>query len=274
MKQIVFLYELGGEWVAETASGSRRTGGSAVAALRGLEAEQIDRYGAAPDYDPEECLRLTPQELEGALDRVTGRRGLAFGSLRRRLAGVYHPARPYGFTRQRLLVLESSGRDLEMPILPGGGSLGYFVMDDDELRPLNGGQRSLEDALRAEGRPAREWKPEDLAWLLSEACGRVGARRCEVVDAGSLRAIEEGSTGLDGYVMDVAEYTRHTALMVSPHWLATEADVVEFTTVSGWMHDLRQLEHWTVCVLQGWQLEVTRVVLSKKIFRATPSVRY
>jgi hypothetical protein len=178
------------------------------------------------------------------------------------------------FQQARVLEVWVRGLALEGHLLPAGGTFGLFAVDARGLRYLSRRQAEVERLLRAENKPLDAFPPLLLARLLAEALLREGNVSEDVLaDADALTTYGGGT--VRGYKIDLAEQTRIQKELVPPSVTPSGAGwEVEFCALRGWMHAKQMLVRHLFRVGADHHLHDEPHVLSAKMFKSVPWLRY
>ena len=230
-----------------------------------------------------ECERgQTPALLSQFLHERTAKRG----RLSRLLSGPctceVHRVDPFedaGFFRESSVFWVFADEHLlEGAVLPSGGSFGLFALGPSGLLYLNHRRDNVQRLLLEEGRPLDECDPIALASLVAEALGREGNSSHDVIK--SLSHLIEYQGGFakfaGGYEVNDRERERVGASVVPPTITGSSESgwQLEFCSVFGWMHDKRTLVHHRFLFALDFRIEQRKQVLSRRIFKRVPAVRY
>jgi len=184
-----------------------------------------------------------------------------------------------GFFR-RSCVFEVFARDhlLEGTVLPSGGTFGLFSLDADGLHYLNHRREDVEKLLRGEERALNECAATVLASLVVEALGRERNHSHALLESPDQLANFKGELQEfgGGYKVNVREFDRVRARIVGPSLSGDTGSgwLLEFCTVFGWMHEKQKLIRHRCRFAPDFRIECDKDVLSNKIFKRTPGVRY
>ncbi len=137
--------------------------------------------------------------------------------------------------------------------------------------------RSTASLLARERRPLHEGDPADLARLFCLVLLEKPDATCHaMVQSGDeLRCFRRGE--MEGYVVDDAALrgVEDQILPASVRGNATEGWTLEFTTVCGWMHDMKELGIETYAISPEFVVTPSpRRILHRRIFRDVPHVMY
>ena len=167
---------------------------------------------------------------------------------------------------------------LEVRVLPGASSLGLFSLDDEGFRYLNHRKDYIEDLLRKEARP-NECPPKVLASLLTEA---LGSKRClshDVLESPDylINYQRPGKVDPDDcYEINSQEWERVQPYVISPE-LSGDSEsgwILEFCSIFGWMHEKQKLIRHRYRISPDFRIKCEEGILSQKIFKSTPHIRY
>jgi hypothetical protein len=181
------------------------------------------------------------------------------------------------FRHARLLEVFVRGNILEGHVLPSGGSFGLFAVKQAGIRYLNRRPSDVEAVLRAEERNLDEYPPLPLARLFAEALLRRGNESDDVLPShDALTSYDGGLNGFGGrYEVDSAEWNRVKNEFVRPTVSAGRSGwEIEFCSLRGWMHDKQNLIHYRFHSDVDCRLKTDSRVLSRKVFKAVPMLRY
>jgi hypothetical protein len=182
------------------------------------------------------------------------------------------------FTKSRVYWCYTPDHLLEGTILPSGGTFGLFAVGPAGVRYLNHRQEEIEALLREEARPIDQCPPLALGSLIVEALGRRGNDSHDVIEQpDELPNYKGGPAGIGGgYEIEPRELEQARAQLVAPTLSgnATEGWKLELCSVFGWMHDKHTLVRHLIRIAPDLSIDYEEKVLSRKIFQATPRVRY
>ena len=178
------------------------------------------------------------------------------------------------FRRSCFFFVCVGGYFLEAPILSNGGTFGLFALLDDGPRYLNHRQEELEHVLRVESRPLSEYPPTVLASLVVEAIGRDGSESHDVLTSAEHLASYRSQVG--GYEISRGEWERVNESVTGPTITGdiTRGWLLEFCSLFGWMHEKQYLIRHRCRFGPDFRITRDEQILSQKIFKQTPGVRY
>lgn len=174
------------------------------------------------------------------------------------------------FSTSKTYVIHGRTKQFDFPTLPGGS---YCVYDANGKRAIR---------LTREGKEIESVLGEN--WLLLPKCdpvilsglvlmffdGGILSTHRVLLNAESLLSNERG------YLINEKEFVKAEPLIDSTKFVAEDGLLtIRAVTLTGWMHDKQNLgiEHIHISRSGDVQLDA-RKVLSKKIFKSVPSIRY
>lgn len=167
---------------------------------------------------------------------------------------------------------------LEGRVLPSGGSFGLFALGPGGLQYLNRQPERLAELLRHEDLSLETCSPMVLAELVSEALGRDGNEAHAVLS--SQEHLERYDGGLDvvrdQYQLNPTEWERVRHLVHAPAITGTKATgwQLEFCSLFGWMHLKENLVRHRFRLSGEYHIVQEQQILSRRIFKAVPGIRY
>ncbi len=166
---------------------------------------------------------------------------------------------------------------LERQVLPSGGSFGLFAIGRDHFHYLTRRRRNVEALLRQEARPLDDAKPLPLATFLVEALGPRSNSRHDIVGSAQELSDYQPLAGVgERYEVDPREL-RSVGEDILPPKIEARNDgwLVSFCSVYGWMDRKNTLLHTQYSIGRAtYSISADSRVLSRKIFRRTPQLRY
>jgi hypothetical protein len=189
------------------------------------------------------------------------------------------------FVRSCVFEVTAAPGLLEGHHLPHGGSFGLFALTSPGLSAmaprdfsyLTRHPEAVEELLRREARPIDQADALMLATLMSETLDRRGNSSGIVLQsADDLVRFRQGTHLEQHYELDAREWERVRA-RVEPPVIMLEGPSrwrLEYCSVFGWMDDKDRLSRHRVTIDAEYHIEIGAAVLSKKVFRRTPALRY
>ncbi len=182
------------------------------------------------------------------------------------------------FKKLQILEVSIHGHQLEGAWLPSGGSFGFFAATNGTFLYLNRRRENLARVFRSEGRSLISGDSLALARLLVECVGRDGNSSHDVIESAEQVASYRGASEIfaGGYVANDEELTNVVSLVQPPSISEDETGwSVECCSLYGWMHRKTVLmKHRYRLQKTSFAIETESTVLSRKIFRRTPGIRY
>ncbi|MDP1560716.1 MAG: hypothetical protein Q8M16_04910 [Pirellulaceae bacterium] len=180
------------------------------------------------------------------------------------------------FARHRLFIIHGRTKQFDFPTLPHG-SYGYYAANGRSATRLTRENKEIHSILSDEWAALAESDPVCLASLILKFYDAgIKARHHVLKDADDLRSFGNPTNTAKNYELNDKEFSQalprigSTAMALDGAMLSLRA-----VTLCGWMHDKQNLGvEWFTISSDGTVSFRNRDVLSKRIFRRTPSIRY
>lgn len=175
----------------------------------------------------------------------------------------------------RVFMIRGGLKTFDFPMLPSG-SLGYWCANGREAWPILADGTGLDKLLSGSWANLPGADPAALASFILRFNGQ-GIRYGHSVlrDVNHLSTVNKGRIGSDGYRLNDRELKKTNGEITEFLSIDDDLVVISALTLMGWMHDKRNLGVEIIKITRDGKVGYEkRRVISKKIYKSVPAVKY